>query len=101
MVSTDEAIDQFNLALDSYFAKPEVIPSARFQEFLKPFEAIDKICTTRKDWKAQERNYRKMIKRMPKTGQEQVTVALWHALGQPFRARRLRHGGRHRPPAGC
>ena len=85
--STDEAIDQFNLALDAYFAKPEVIPSARFQEFLKPFEAIDKICTTRKDWKAQERNYRKMIKRMPKTGQEQVTVALWHALGEIYRSR--------------
>lgn len=84
---TDEAIDQFNLALDAYFTKPEVIPSARFQEFLKPFEAIDKICTTRKDWKAQERNYRKMIKRMPKTGQEQVTVALWHALGEIYRSR--------------
>ena len=85
--ATDESIEQFNLALDSYFEKPENIPSGRFQEYLKPFEAIDKICTNRKDWKAQERNYRKMIKRMPKTGQEQVTVALWHALGEIYRSR--------------
>lgn len=85
--STDEAIEQFNQALDAYFEKPEIIPSAEFQTYLKPFEAIDKICTNRKDWKAQERNYRKMIKRMPKTGQEAVTIALWHALGEIYRSR--------------
>ena len=33
--------------------------------YLKAFEAIDKILTTKKDWKAQERTYRKMIKRLP------------------------------------
>ena len=85
--STDEAIEQFNLALDSYFEKPDLIPASEFQTYLKPFEAIDKICTGRKDWKAQERNYRKMIKRMPKVGQEQVTIALWHALGEIYRSR--------------
>jgi tetratricopeptide (TPR) repeat protein len=85
--STDEAIEQFNQALDSYFERPEAIPQAEFQTYLKPFEAIDKICTNRKDWKAQERNYRKMIKRMPKTGQEAVTIALWHALGEIYRSR--------------
>ena len=85
--STDEAIDQFNLALDSYFEHADRIPKEAFQSYLKPFEAIDKICTNRKDWKAQERNYRKMIKRMPKAGQEQVVVALWHALGEIYRSR--------------
>jgi tetratricopeptide (TPR) repeat protein len=43
--STDEAIEQFNLALDSYFEKPDLIPASEFQTYLKPFEAIDKICT--------------------------------------------------------
>jgi len=85
--ATDEAIDQFNLALDAYFELADRIPKEQFQAYLKPFEAIDKICTNRKDWKAQERNYRKMIKRMPKVGQEQVTVALWHALGEIYRSR--------------
>jgi tetratricopeptide (TPR) repeat protein len=28
-----------------------------------------------------------MIKRMPKVGQEQVTIALWHALGEIYRSR--------------
>ncbi len=85
--ATDEAIDQFNSSLDAYFENPDRIPKEQFQTYLKPFEAIDKLCTNRKDWKAQERNYRKMIKRMPKTGQEQYTVALWHALGEIYRSR--------------
>jgi len=85
--STDESIDYFNMALDCYFEKPELISAAQFQNYLKPFEAIDKLCTNRKDWKNQERNYRKMIKRMPKAGQEQVTIALWHALGEIYRSR--------------
>ena len=33
-------------------------------DYLKAFEAIDKIMTAKKDWKKQERNYRKMIKRL-------------------------------------
>lgn len=85
--STDESIDYFNMALDAYFEKPDLIPAPRFQEYLKPFESIDKICTQKKDWKNQERNYRKMIKRMPRAGHEQVTVALWHALGEIYRSR--------------
>lgn len=85
--SVDEALYQFNKALDSYFEKPELILEADFHTYLKPFEAIDKICTNRKDWKAQEGHYRKMIKRMPTTGQDQVTIALWHALGEIYRSR--------------
>ena len=66
--STDEAIEMFNTALDHYFAAPEKITEQNFAEYLKAFEAIDKICTGKKDWKTQERNYRKMIKRMPADG---------------------------------
>jgi tetratricopeptide (TPR) repeat protein len=76
--STDEAIDIYNQALD-------VDP-----DDLKTFERIDKIMTAKKDWRNQERNYRKMIKRI---GQEappekkQTQVMLWHALGEIYRSR--------------
>ncbi len=83
----DEAIEYFNKALDCYFEKPEGITPANFQNYLKAFEAIDKICTSKKDWKQQERNYRKMLKRFPQEGHEQIKIALWHALGEIYRSR--------------
>ena len=85
--STDEAIDMFNQALDQYFAAPERVTETNFAEYLKAFEAIDKICTGKKDFKTQERNYRKMLKRMPATGHDTIKVALWHALGEIYRTR--------------
>jgi tetratricopeptide (TPR) repeat protein len=83
----DEAIEFFNKALDCYFEKPDGITPANFQNYLKAFEAIDKICTGKKDWKNQERNYRKMLKRFPQEGHEQIKIALWHALGEIYRSR--------------
>ena len=59
-------------------------------EDLKAFERIDKIMTAKKDWKNQERNYRKMIKRLgqdPAPDKKQTVVALWHALGEIYRSR--------------
>jgi len=85
--STDEAIEMFNTALDHYFAAPDKITEQNFAEYLKAFEAIDKICTGKKDFKTQERNYRKMLKRMPATGHDNIKVALWHALGEIYRTR--------------
>ncbi len=85
--SADEAIEFFNQSLDFYFQAPDKISEANFQEYLKAFEAIDKICTGKKDFRTQERNYRKMIKRMPATGFENIKVALWHALGEIYRTR--------------
>ena len=46
--------------------------------------------TAKKDWKNQERNYRKMIKRLgtePAPDKKQTVVALWHALGEIYRSR--------------
>ena len=58
---------------------------------LKAFERIDKIMTAKKDWKNQERNYRKMIKRL---GQEPAARAARRrrsrcgtALGEIYRSR--------------
>jgi len=75
--SPDEAIEIYNRALD-------VDPSN-----LKLFERIDKILTNKKDWKNQERNYRKMIKRLGEVNDENrgTAVALWHALGEIYRSR--------------
>jgi hypothetical protein len=60
---------------------------------LKSFEAIDRILTTKRDWKAQERAYRDMIKRV-KDGDEatfgKVRIGLFDALGEIYRSR-LKH----------
>lgn len=95
----DEAIDFFNLSLDNFFANPGKLPAAALQRALKPFEAIDKILTSKRDWKAQERAYRAMIKRLqPQEGENPadnpnhqklhgILVNLWHALGEIYRSR--------------
>jgi tetratricopeptide (TPR) repeat protein len=76
--STDEAVDLYNLALDND------------PDDLKAFERIDKIMTAKKDWKNQERNFRKMIKRFgsePTPERKPTVVALWHGLGEIYRSR--------------
>ena len=76
--AADEAIDLFNASLDED------------PDNLKTFERIDKILTSKKDWKNQERNYRRMIKRMGAEVPEErrtTQVALWHALGEIYRSR--------------
>ncbi|HMC93525.1 MAG TPA: hypothetical protein VKO16_02015, partial [Polyangia bacterium] len=76
--STDEAVDLYNNALDND------------ADDLKAFERIDKIMTAKKDWKNQERNFRKMIKRFgtePTPERKPTVVALWHGLGEIYRSR--------------
>jgi tetratricopeptide (TPR) repeat protein len=76
--STDEAVDLYNQGLDED------------PDDLKAFERIDKIMTSKKDWKNQERNYRKMIKRLgtdPEPDKKATVIALWHALGEIYRSR--------------
>ncbi len=76
--STDEAVELYNQGLDED------------PEDLKAFERIDKIMTAKKDWKNQERNYRKMIKRLgadPPPDKKATVIALWHALGEIYRSR--------------
>ncbi|HRI06204.1 MAG TPA: tetratricopeptide repeat protein [Nannocystaceae bacterium] len=72
----DEAIDRFNMVLDDD-------PS-----FLKAFQAIDAMVTKSKDWKALERSYRKMLKRLPQ-GEEQLPlkITLWSNLAEIYRTR--------------
>jgi golgin subfamily B member 1 len=91
--SLDEAVDYYNKALDSYFENPERLPEAMIPRALKSFEAIDKVLTTKRDWKAQERAYRDMIKRMPKQGSptfHKIQVGLFDGLGEIYRSR-LKH----------
>jgi tetratricopeptide (TPR) repeat protein len=85
--SLDDAVEHFNLALDNYFAEPERVKPEQTPAFLKAFEAIDKILTTKKDWKQLERSYRKMIKRMPMKPGDKLLVMLWHSLGEIYRSR--------------
>ncbi|MFL5304124.1 MAG: tetratricopeptide repeat protein [Polyangia bacterium] len=76
--STDEAVELYNQALDED------------PDDLKAFERIDKIMTAKKDWKNQERNYRRMIKRIgqePPAERKPTQIALWHGLGEIYRSR--------------
>ena len=91
--SLDEAVDYYNRALDSFFENPAKLPDAMIPRALKSFEAIDKVLTTKRDWKAQERAYRDMIKRMPaeKTPVfHKIQVGLFDGLGEIYRSR-LKH----------
>ena len=76
--STDDAVEFYNQALD---ADPDD---------LKAFERIDKIMTAKKDWRNQERSYRRMITRLgatPPPEKRSTQIALWHALGEIYRSR--------------
>ncbi|MFO0693530.1 MAG: hypothetical protein U0230_08245 [Polyangiales bacterium] len=71
----DGAVERFNAALDID------------AEQLKPFEAINKILTAKKDWKALERAYRKMLHRIIGKGQTDLEFNFWHTLGLIYRDR--------------
>ncbi len=76
--ATDEAVELYNQALDED------------PDNLKTFERIDKIMTAKKDWKNQERAYRRMIKRIgldPPAAKRGTLIALVHALGEIYRSR--------------
>ena len=93
--ASDEAIEYYNTALDNFFIDPKKLPKSYMPRALKAFADIDRILTTKKDWKAQERAYRQMIKRLPQPdgpGPEGDTyhtlrVSLLHALGEIYRSR--------------
>ncbi|MBW2731252.1 MAG: tetratricopeptide repeat protein, partial [Deltaproteobacteria bacterium] len=80
------AMELFNQSLDHQLAditeSTEISPAD-----LKAFEAMERIVTSQKDWKSQERNYRKMIKRLSPQGQKNIKTILWHALGEIYRTR--------------
>ena len=94
--SLDEAVDYYNRALDSFFSVPEKLSETMIPRALRSFEAIDKVLTTKRDWKGQERAYRDMIKRMPKPGSgaaatfHRINVGLFDGLGEIYRSR-LKH----------
>ena len=71
----DAALERFSDALD--------LDSTQ----LKPFEAINKLLNERKDWKALERAYRKMLHRIISQGNTDLEHNLWHTLGIIYRDR--------------
>ncbi len=73
----DRAVELFNDALD-------LNPT-----FLEAFERINKILTTKKDWKALERAFRKMLRRLSSANvsQPDLEYNLWHNLGLIYRDR--------------
>ena len=73
----DEAVRFYNLTLD---ANPQQ---------LNAFQSIDAILTKRREWKALEQNYGRMIKRLPaESADTGLQTMLWHNLGEVMRSRR-------------
>lgn len=75
--SFDDAVEYYNRALDDDPTN------------LKAFQYTDEILTKKKDWKLQERNYRKMIKRVMDSQPDNMALLtnLWHFLGEIYRTR--------------
>ncbi len=73
--SVDAALERFDRVL------------ADDPTMLKAFQATDTIMTQRKDWKALERAYRKMINRLPAEGENGLRVLLWTNLAEIYRSR--------------
>ena len=73
--AVDECVERFNMVLDD---DPGM---------LKAFQAVDTLLTKNKDWKALERAYRKMLKRLPAEGNEPLKVTLWSNLAEIYRSR--------------
>ena len=73
----DRAVELFNESLD-------LNPT-----FLEAFERINKILTGQKDWKALERAFRKMLRRLSgaNAGNPDLEFNLWHNLGLIYRDR--------------
>jgi len=73
----DRAVELFNESLD-------LNPT-----FLEAFERINKILTSQKDWKALERAFRKMLRRLSgaNAGNPDLEFNLWHNLGLIYRDR--------------
>ena len=72
---SERAVELFNAALD---ADPN---------FLQAFERINKILTKEKNWKQQERSYRKMLLRIKDKGKPELEHQLWSQLGIIYRDR--------------
>jgi tetratricopeptide (TPR) repeat protein len=73
----DKAVELFGDALD---LNPQ---------YLEAFERINKILTAKKDWKALERAFRKMLRRMSaaNVSNPELEFNLWHNLGLIYRDR--------------
>ncbi|MGE5183647.1 MAG: tetratricopeptide repeat protein, partial [Acidobacteriota bacterium] len=85
----DEAVDHYACALDSFFAQPDQLDDQQLPRALKSFHAIDAVLTTKRDWKAQERAYCDMIKRLPAGNPafRKLQVSLLDALAEIYRSR--------------
>ena len=76
------ALDAYERALDELFAQPNDAARTRG---LETFRIVDEMLTAERNWTAQEKTYRRMIKRVAPG--DPALVALWHALGEIYRTR--------------
>jgi tetratricopeptide (TPR) repeat protein len=76
--AVDQAVELYNQALDED------------PEDLKTFERIDRILTSKRAWKDEARNFRRMLKRIgpnPPPEKRPLILGLWKGLGETCRTR--------------
>ena len=81
----DQAIQLFDMGLDLIFSSDKEISLEDKTSAMKIFSKLDHLLTLTKNYKLQERSYRKMIKRFK--GESDILSHLWHALGEIYRTR--------------
>ncbi|HEU5059201.1 MAG TPA: tetratricopeptide repeat protein [Kofleriaceae bacterium] len=79
------ALEEYEKALDAFFHGGAALDAATRTRALEAFQGIDEILTKQKDWKRQERAYRKMVKRL--SMEDPLLPTLWHGLGEIYRSR--------------
>ncbi len=79
------ALEEYENALDAFFHGGAALDPATRTRALEAFQGIDEILTRQKDWKRQERAYRKMVKRL--SMEDPLLPSLWHGLGEIYRSR--------------
>jgi tetratricopeptide (TPR) repeat protein len=87
--SLDDAVNYYDSALDSFFSEPAQLDEQTMSRAVRSFEAMDVVLTTKRDWKAQERAYRDMLKRLPPDDARfhKLRVGLLDGLGEIYRSR--------------
>lgn len=60
----NDAIEQYQYALDAYFMRPELLGESMLPVAMSCFDEIEKLCAVQADWKQLERSHRLMIRRL-------------------------------------
>jgi tetratricopeptide (TPR) repeat protein len=79
------ALEDYERALDALVEGTGALSASSRGRALEALQSISELVAEQKDWKRQERAYRKLIKRLPM--EDPTLIDLWQALGDIYRTR--------------